>query len=67
MNKILLELFEIGGRHNFEFSYKMGEGENVASVDLTNKKISVFIGNPEDEDLNVQLKNVLEELKKFLY
>ena len=67
MNKILLELFEIGGRHDFEFSYKMGEGENEASVDLENKKISVFIGNPEDEDLNVQLKNVLLDLKKFLY
>jgi hypothetical protein len=67
MNKILLELFEIGGRHDFEFSYKTGEGENEASVDLENKKISVFIGNPEDEDLNVQLKNVLLDLKKFLY
>jgi hypothetical protein len=44
MNKILVELFEIGGRHNFEFSYKTGEGENTASVDLQGKKIEVFIG-----------------------
>lgn len=67
MNKILLELFETGGRHDFEFSYKMGEGENTASVDLENKKISIFIGNPDDEDLNVKLKDVLNDLKKFLY
>ena len=67
MNKILIELFEIGGRHDFEFSYKMGEGENTASVDLTGKKISVFIGNPKDEELNQLLSEVLDELKKFLY
>ena len=31
MNKILIELFEIGGRYNYEFSYKMGEGENCVN------------------------------------
>lgn len=67
MNKILLELFEIGGRHDFEFSYKMGEGENTASVDLQGKKIEVFIGDPKDENLNVILKGILKELKEFLY
>ena len=67
MNKILIELFENGGRHNFEFSYKMGEGENTASVDLQNKKISVFVGDPKNEDLNQLLKEVLDELKQFLY
>ena len=67
MNKILIELFEIGGRHDFEFSYKMGEGENTASVDLQNKKISVFIGNPKDQELNQILSDVLSELKQFLY
>jgi hypothetical protein len=67
MNKILIELFEIGGRHDFEFSYKMGEGENTASVDLQSKKIEVFIGNSKDENLNQMLKGVLDELKKFLY
>ena len=56
MNKILIELFEIGGRYNYEFSYKMGEGENSASVDLEGKKIEVFIGNPKDENLNELLK-----------
>lgn len=67
MNKILLELFEIGGRHDFEFSYKMGEGENTASVDLIGKKIEVFIGDPKDSNLNTILGEVLTELKKFLY
>jgi hypothetical protein len=67
MNKVLIELFETGGRHNFEFSYRMGEGDNEASVDLQNKKISIFIGNPKDEELNELLKGVLEELKEFLY
>jgi hypothetical protein len=67
MNKILIELFEIGGRHNFEFSYKMGEGENTASVDLEGKKIEVFIGNPKDKNLNELLKGILNELKEFLY
>jgi hypothetical protein len=67
MNKILIELFEIGGRYNFEFSYKMGEGENTATVDLQGKKIEVFIGNPKDENLNELLKGVLNELKDFLF
>jgi hypothetical protein len=67
MNKILLELFEIGGRHDFEFSYKMGEGENTASVDLQGKKIDVFIGDPKDKNLNELLKGILNELKEFLY
>jgi hypothetical protein len=67
MNKILIELFEIGSRHNFEFSYKMGEGENTASVDLRNKKISVFIGNPKDNELNQLIGEVINELKEFLY
>ncbi len=67
MNKILVELFEIGGRHNFEFSYKIGEGENTASVDLQGKKIEVFIGNPKDQELNQILSEVVNELKEFLY
>ena len=67
MNKILIELFEVGGRHDFEFSYKMGEGENTASVDLQGKKIEVFIGDPKDENLNTILGDVLNELKEFLY
>ena len=67
MNKILIELFEIGGRHDFEFSYKMGDGENTASVDLQGKKIEVFIGDPKNENLNEILKGVLNELKEFLY
>jgi hypothetical protein len=67
MNKVLIELFENGGRHNFEFSYKIGEGENEASVDLQNKKISIFIGKPDDGELNELLKGVLNELKEFLY
>jgi len=67
MNKILLELFEIGGRHNFEFSYRTGEGENEASVDLQSKKISVFVGDPKNENLNQLLKELVDELKEFLY
>jgi hypothetical protein len=67
MNKILIELFEIGGRYNYEFSYKIGEGENKARVDLQDKKIEVFIGNPKDENLNQILKDVLNELKEYLF
>lgn len=67
MNKILIELFEIGGRYNYEFSYKTGEGENTASVDLRGKKIKVFIGNPKDENLNQILRDVLDELKDYLF
>lgn len=68
MNKTLIELFETGGRHDFEFTYKTEDGsENVATLDLVNKKIFVSIGNPEDEDLNVILKDILKELKEFLY
>ena len=67
MNKILIELFEIGGRHDFEFSYRTGDGENTALVDLRGKKIEIFIGDPKKENLNELLKGVLNELKEFLY
>jgi hypothetical protein len=64
MSETLIELFEITGKNDFEFTYKTGEGENIINLDLENKKISVFIGDLKDGDLNLKLSNVLNELKE---
>lgn len=64
MTETLIKLFEITGKNDFEFTYKTGEGENVINLDLENKKISVFIGDLKDGDLNLKLSNVLNELEE---
>ena len=39
MNKSLLELFEVSGKNDFEFTYKIVEEQiNILNVDLENKK-----------------------------
>lgn len=67
MNKPLLELFELGGKNNFEFRYKNTETlENVVTLDTDNRIISVSIGDPTDEDLDVILNDLKTDLQKFL-
>jgi hypothetical protein len=65
MNTSLLELFEVGGKNDFEFTYKIAEGEeNVISLDLENKKINVLIGNPEDKNLDTDIRDVIMTIKR---
>ena len=67
MNSKLYELFEIGGKNNFEFSYKAKEGEdNVFSIDFENRKISALIGNPEDKNLTGLIEDCIKNLKELL-
>jgi hypothetical protein len=67
MNKPLLELFELGGKNNFEFRYKNTETlENVATLDTDNRIITVSIGDPTDEVLDVILNDLKRDLQKFL-
>ena len=67
MNKPLLELFELGGKNNFEFRYKTVESfENVATLDTDNRVITVTIGDPTDDELDVILTDVKNDLQKFL-
>ena len=67
MNKPLLELFELGGKNNFEFRYKNTETlENVATLDTDNRIITVSIGDPTDEVLDVVLNDLKSDLQKFL-
>jgi hypothetical protein len=67
MNSKLYELFEIGGKNNFEFSYKAKEGEdNVFSIDFENKRISALVGNPEDENLTNLIEDCIKQLKEAL-
>ena len=64
MNTSLLELFQLGGQKNYEFHYKMTEGEdNILSVDNDNKIINVSIGNPEDKNLPNLIEDVRKQLK----
>lgn len=67
MNSKLYELFEIGGKNNFEFSYKAKEGEsNTFSIDFENKKITALIGDPKDENLTALLEDCINKLKEML-
>jgi hypothetical protein len=59
MNTTLLELFNVAGKNDFEFSYKTGEGENVLNLDLDNKKLSLTIGDPEHKDLDLILRDAM--------
>jgi hypothetical protein len=59
MNTTLLELFNVAGKNDFEFSYKTGEGENVLNLDLDNKKLSLTIGDPEHKDLDLMLRDAM--------
>jgi hypothetical protein len=63
MNKALLDLFETAGKNNFEFTYKTGEGENVLTLDLENKKLTLTIGNPEHKDLDLILRDAIMTIK----
>jgi hypothetical protein len=54
-----LELFNVAGKNDFEFSYKTGEGENVLNLDLDNKKLSLTIGDPEHKDLDLMLRDAI--------
>lgn len=67
MNSKLYELFEIGGKNNFEFSYKAKEGgDNVFSIDFENRKISALVGKPEDENLTNVIEDCIKKLKQLL-
>lgn len=59
MNTTLLELFNVAGKNDFEFSYKTGEGKNVLNLDLDNKKLSLTIGDPEHKDLDLILRDAM--------
>ena len=52
MNNKLLELFELGGKKNYEFHFRLIEnGDNILSVDTDKKIIDVTIGDIESESL----------------
>ena len=63
MNATLLELFQTAGKNDIEFTYKIDEGENVLTLDLENKKLCLTIGNPEDKDLDLMLKDAMITIK----
>jgi hypothetical protein len=63
MNKPLLDLFETAGKNDFEFTYKTGDGDNVLTLDLENKKLTLIIGNPEDENLETTLRDAILTIK----
>ncbi len=63
MTNTLLHLFETAGKNNFEFNYKTGEGENVLTLDLENKIVTLIIGNPEDKDLELTLRDAIITIK----
>ena len=63
LNK-LEELFQVGSKNDYEFHYKIIEKkENIFSLDKENKIIKVTIGDPEHEDLQKLLNNIIVEIK----
>ena len=64
MTNTLIELFETAGKNDFEFVYKTSEGENVLNLDLENKKVDLTIGNPEDKDLELTLRDAILTIKR---
>ena len=63
MNTTLLELFQVSGKNDFEFTYKVGEGENILDLDLDNKKVNLTIGNPEDKNLEMMIRDAIITIK----
>jgi hypothetical protein len=63
MTNTLLDLFETAGKNNFEFNYKTGEGENVLTLDLENKIVTLIIGDPEHKDLELTLRDAIITIK----
>ena len=63
MTNTLLDLFETAGKNDFEFTYKIGEGENVLTLDLENKKVTLMIGDPEHKDLDLTLRDAIMTIK----
>ena len=64
MNDTLLELFQIGGKKNYEFHLKVTEEKiNILTLDEENKVINVSIGDPESEDLSIIISDLIEQLK----
>ena len=63
MTNTLLDLFETAGKNDFEFTYKTGEGENVLTLDLENKKVTLMIGDPEHKDLDLTLRDAIMTIK----
>lgn len=64
MNEKLNELFQIGGRNGFEFTYKTKGEDNIVSINLEEKKISVNLPDIEDKNLNTILEDALKTLKE---
>jgi hypothetical protein len=64
MHKSLLELFQLGGRKNYEFHFKIIEDKsNVISLDNENKIITANIGDPDDENLTGLIEDVKKQLQ----
>jgi len=63
MNKSLLDLFETAGKNDFEFTYKTDEGENVLTLDLESKKLTLIIGDPKDKNLDTILRDAIMTIK----
>lgn len=64
MNNNLLQLFEMGGKKNYEFHYKITEEKhNILSVDNDNKIINVSIGDPDSKNLPSIIDDLLKQLK----
>ena len=63
MTNTLIELFETAGKNDFEFTYKTSEGDNILNLDLKNKKVNLTIGNPEDKDFDITLRDAIMTIK----
>jgi len=64
MNTLLLELFQVTTRKNYEFQYKIIEEKNNQIVfDSENKVVFVFIGDPDCKKLPNQISELIKKLE----
>lgn len=65
MDKKLLYLFELGGKKNYEFHFRIvEESDNILSVDKEKKIIDVTIGNPNSKDLPKIIDDIISNISE---
>ncbi len=64
MTNNLQKLFEVSGKKNYEFHYKItDEKENTILLDDKNKIIEANIGDPEHKDLPKLIDDLIKKLQ----
>lgn len=69
MNNKVFDLFNFCGENHIDFTYETGENginQITHSINGKEKRITIKICNPDDENLGNLIDEKIEELKKLL-